>query len=199
MPCFWICFSRFYVLQLCHRLLRDPYFRPEGSVLTLWQSGGLGLGREEFWFPTDSWRWGCSWEAFSLEQGALGGLLCRLSFHGSFEPPGQPEDGLMFAEDRLLRIRNDLRYFFKTALKTEVTRTCAFGFPRPFGHAHNGLPTGRTFSQLLLRKSWKWNPSSIRTFAAASARGAVPFLHRQSKPYCGSKAHWLPIHCWESS
>jgi len=34
---------------------------PEGSVLTLWQSGG------------------CSWEAFSLEQ-------------------GQPEDGLMFAE-----------------------------------------------------------------------------------------------------
>ena len=37
------------------------------------------------------------------------------SFHGSFEPmPGQPEDGLMFAEDRLLRIRNVLRYFFKT-------------------------------------------------------------------------------------
>ena len=83
-----------------------------------------------------------------------------LSFHGSFEPmPGQPEDGLMFAEDRLLRIRNVLRYCFKIVLKTQGTGTCVFGFPRPFGHAHNGLPTGRTAAMrdhlrlFLLRKS----------------------------------------------
>ncbi len=56
--------------------------------------------------------------------------------------PGQPEDGLMFAEDRLLKIRS-AEVFFQDPSEWSYC-ICAFGFLRPFGHAHNGLPTGRT-------------------------------------------------------
>ena len=77
MSWFWFVLADFMFCSYVIASFWDSCFRPEGSVLTLWQSGGLGLGREGVytirnWFPTDSWRRGCSWEAFSLEQGAIG-------------------------------------------------------------------------------------------------------------------------------
>ena len=78
MSWFLICFWQ--ILCFCSYVIASFEIHVSGLkavFLTLWQSGGLGLGREGVytirnWFPTDSWRRGCSWEAFSLEQGAIG-------------------------------------------------------------------------------------------------------------------------------
>ena len=129
MSCFW------FVLAVFFAFVSSPHWR---SIFQAWRQcfDLVAIGR-----PGPLQRWVSQFEIgcqpilgdevavgrlsiSSKEQWSSCAVQIHCFFHGSFEPmPGQPEDGLMFAEDRLLRIRS-AEVFFSRPFRVKLLYLC---------------------------------------------------------------------------